>query len=141
LLLEDGRAIEFTEDGARRVDPVTAGRVCVDSGSLEEIEDVVIRDRKHLSEDGIVVPIIAIDKHTGKMESHPEIVTRGLMSDNGQELVAGARLVIMKTVEESNAEEKSDWGVIKEKIRVDLKRYISKQTSKRPLILPVILEV
>src|SRR5205814_8750344 len=93
------------------------------------------------SSDLIVVPIIAIDKHTGKVESHPEIVTRGLMSDNGQELIVGARLVIMKTVEESNAEEKSDWGVIKEKIRVDLKRYISKQTSKRPLILPVILEV
>jgi ribonuclease J len=141
LLVEDGRPIEFTEDGARRLEPVTAGRVCVDSGSLEEIEEVVIRDRKHLSEDGIVVPIIAIDKHTGKMESHPEIVSRGLMSDNGQELIAGARLVIMKTVEESNAEEKSDWGVIKEKIRVDLKRYINKQTSKRPLILPVILEV
>jgi len=141
LLLEDGRPVEFTEDGARRLEPVTAGRVCVDSGSLEEIEEVVIRDRKHLSEDGIVVPIIAIDKHTGKMESHPEIVTRGLMSDNGQELITGARVVIMKTVEESNAEEKSDWGVIKEKIRVDLKRYINKQTSKRPLILPVILEV
>jgi ribonuclease J len=88
-----------------------------------------------------VVPIIAIDKHTGKMESQPEIVTRGMFSDNGQELIAGAREVIMKTVEQSNAEEKSDWGVIKEKIRVDLKRYINKQTSKRPLILPVILEI
>jgi ribonuclease J len=141
LLIEDGKTIEFTEDGVHRCDPVTAGRVCVDSGSLEEIEDVVIRDRKHLSEDGVVVPIIAIDKHTGKLESQPEIVTRGLVSDNGQELIAGARLVILKTVEESNAEEKSDWGVIKEKIRVDLKRYISKHTSKRPLILPVILEV
>jgi ribonuclease J len=141
LLIEDGQSIEFTEDGARRRDPVAAGRVLVDSGSLEEIEEVVIRDRKHLSEDGVVVPIIAIDKHTGKLESHMEIVTRGLMSDNGTELIAGARQVIMKTVEESNAEEKSDWGVIKEKIRVDLKRYINKQTSKRPLILPVILEV
>jgi ribonuclease J len=141
LLVEDGQSVEFTEDGARRRDPVTAGRVCVDSGSLEEIEDVVIRERKHLSEDGVVVPIIAIDKHTGKVESQPEIVTRGLMSENGTELIAGARVVVMKTVEESNAEEKSDWGVIKEKIRVDLKRYINKQTSKRPLILPVILEV
>jgi ribonuclease J len=141
LLIENGQSIEFMEDGARRRDPVAAGRVLVDSGSLEEIEEVVIRDRKHLSEDGVVVPIIAIDKHTGKLESHMEIVTRGLMSDNGTELIAGARLVIMKTVEESNAEEKSDWGVIKEKIRVDLKRYINKQTSKRPLILPVILEV
>jgi ribonuclease J len=141
LLLEDGKTIEFTEDAVYRRDPVTAGRVCVDSGSLEEIEEVVIRDRKHLSEDGVVVSIIAIDKHTGKMESHPEIVTRGLMSDNGQELIAGARAVIINTVEQSNAEEKSDWGVIKEKIRVDLKRYINKHTSKRPLILPVILEV
>ncbi|HYL83403.1 MAG TPA: ribonuclease J [Candidatus Angelobacter sp.] len=141
LLIEDGQSIEFTEDGAFRREPVAAGRVLVDSGSLEEIEEVVIRDRKHLSEDGIVVPIIAIDKHTGKLESQPEIVTRGLMSDNGQELLIGAREVLMKTVSESNAEENSDWGVIKEKIRVDLKRYISKQTSKRPLILPVILEV
>jgi len=141
LLLENGQSIEFTHDGVRRVDPVTAGRVCVDSGSLEEIEDVVIRERKHLSEDGVVVPIIAIDKHTGKLESQPEIVTRGMFSDNGQELLVGAREVIMKTVAASNAEEKSDWSVIKEKIRVDLKRYINKQTSKRPLILPVILEI
>ena len=141
LLIEDGQSIEFTEGGARRRDAVTAGRVLVDSGSLEEIEEVVIRDRKHLSEDGVVVPIIAIDKHTGKLESQPEIVTRGLMSDNGQELIVGAREVLMKTVSESSAEENSDWGVIKEKIRVDLKRYISKQTSKRPLILPVILEI
>ncbi len=141
LVLEDGHTLEFTEDGAFRRDPVTAGRVCVDSGSLEEIEEVVIRDRKHLSEDGVVVPIIAIDKHTGRMESQPEIVTRGMFSDNGTEFIAGARDVILKTVEQSNAEEKSDWSVIKEKIRVDLKRYINKQTSKRPLILPVILEV
>ena len=76
------------------------------------------------------------------MESQPEIVTRGIsLSDNGTEFIAGARDVVLKTVEQSNAEEKSDWSVIKEKIRVDLKRYINKQTSKRPLILPVILEV
>jgi ribonuclease J len=141
LILEDGNTLEFTEDGAFRRDPVTAGRVLVDSGSLEEIEEAVIRDRKHLSEDGVVVPIIAIDKHTGRMESHPEIVTRGLFSDNGNEFLAGARDVILKTVEQSNSEEKSDWSVIKEKIRIDLKRYINKHTSKRPLILPVILEV
>ena len=141
LLIEDGQTIEFTEDGAYRREPVTAGRVCVDSGSLEEIEEAVIRDRKHLSEDGVVVPIIAIDKHTGRMESQPEIVTRGMFSDNGQELMAGAREVVLKTVEQSNSEEKMDWGVMKEKIRVDLKKYINKHTSKRPLILPVILEV
>jgi ribonuclease J len=141
LLMEDGQVVEFTEDRAYRRDPVTAGRVLVDSGSLEEIEEAVVRDRKHLSEDGVLVPIIAIDKHTGKMDMQPEIVTRGMFSDNGQELIAGARDVVLRTVEQSNSEEKMDWSVMKEKIRVDLKRYINKHTSKRPLILPVILEV
>jgi len=141
LLIENGQNIEFTEDGAFRREPVTAGRVLVDSGSLEEIEEVVVRERKHLSEDGVVVPIIAIDKHTGKLESQPEIVTRGFMSDNGSDLVTGARDIVLRTINTSNAEERADWSVIKEKIRVDLKRYINKQTSKRPLILPVILEV
>ncbi len=141
LLMEDGKCIEFTEDGAFRRDPVTAGRVLVDSGSLEEIEAIVVRDRKHLSEEGVVIPIIAIDKHTGKLESAPEVVSRGLMSENNGELLAGAKEIVMKTFELSNLEERADWSVIKEKIRVDLKRYISKQTSKRPLILPVILEV
>jgi ribonuclease J len=142
LLIEDGQPIEFTDDRAYRREPVAAGRVCVDSGSLEEIGEVVIRDRRHLSEDGVVVPIIAINKHTGQIESQPEIVTRGFMpSDNGLELINGAREVVLRTVEQSNAEEKTDWSVIKEKIRVDLRRYLKKQTSKRPLILPVILEL
>ncbi len=142
LLLESGQPVEFTSEGAFRRDPVPAGRVCVDSGSFEEIEEVVIRDRRHLAEDGVVVPIIAIDKHTGRLETSPEIVTRGFLpSEDGQELIARAREVILRTVEQSNAEEKTDWSVIKEKIRVDLKRYLNKQTSKRPLILPVILEV
>jgi ribonuclease J len=142
MLIEDGQPIEFTEDRAYRREPVTAGRVCVDSGSLEEIDEVVIRDRKHLSEDGVVMPIIAINKHTGQIESQPEIVTRGFMpSDNGLELINGAREVVLRTVEQSNAEEKTDWSVIKEKIRIDLRRYLKKQTSKRPLILPVILEL
>jgi ribonuclease J len=141
LLLENGKCIEFTEDGVHRRDPVVAGRVLVDSGSLEEIEEMVVRDRKHLSEEGVVIPIIAIDKHTGQVESAPEIVTRGLMSENGNEFLAGARDVVSRTVETSNLEERADWSVMKEKIRIDLKKYINKQTSKRPLILPVILEV
>jgi len=143
FLLESGHPIEFSADGrARKLEPVPAGRVMVDSGSLEEVEDIVIRDRRHLSEDGVLVPIIAIDKHTGKIEISPEIVTRGFLpSDDGQEILAKAREVILKTIDQSSDEEKMDWSVIKEKIRVDLKRYLNKQTAKRPLILPVILEV
>jgi ribonuclease J len=142
FLLESGQPLEFTPDGrAHRREPVPAGRVMVDSGSLEEIEEVVVRDRKHLSEDGVVVPIIAIDKHTGRVEISPEIVTRGFLSEDGQEILAKAREVVLRTIEQSSDEEKGDWSVIKEKIRADLKRYLNKQTSKRPLILPVILEV
>jgi ribonuclease J len=142
LMVESGQPIEFTPDGAYRREPVQVGRVCVDSGSLEEIEDVVIRDRRHLAEDGVVVPIIAINKHSGRIEISPEIVTRGFLpAEDGQELLALARNVVLKTMEQSNPEEKTDWSVIKEKIRVDLKRFLNKKTSKRPMILPVILEV
>ena len=143
ILLETGHPVEFTADGrAYQREAVPAGRVMVDSGSLEEVEEVVIRDRRHLSEDGVVVPILVIDKHTGQIELSPEIVTRGFLpAEDGQETIAKAREVILKTVELSSDEEKMDWSVIKEKIRVDLKRYLNKQTAKRPLILPVILEV
>jgi ribonuclease J len=142
ILLESGNPVEFTQNGAFRREPVPAGRVLVDSGSLEEIEEVVVRDRRHLAEDGVVVTIIAIDKHTGRLESAPEIVTRGFLpSEDGQEIMNKAREVILKTLEQSTSEEKTDWGVMKEKIRADLKRFINKQTAKRPLILPVILEI
>jgi ribonuclease J len=142
ILLESGHPLEFTANGAFRREQVTAGRVLVDSGSLEEIEEVVVRDRQHLAEDGVVVTIIAINKHTGRLESPPEIVSRGFLpSDDGQEVMVKAREVIMKTLEQSTSEEKTDWGVMKEKIRADLKRFLNKQTAKRPMILPVILEI
>jgi ribonuclease J len=122
---------------------VTVGRVCIDSGSLDDVvEDMIIRDRRHLSEDGFVLPIIAINKHTGKSESLPEIVSRGFVSlDEGAELMQEARQIVAKTVETSTQEERTDWGVMQEKIRADLKRFLIKQTSRRPLIMPVILEV
>jgi ribonuclease J len=108
----------------------------------EVVEEMVIRDRRHLSEDGIVLPIIAIDRQTGRMEGLPEIVSRGFaLAEDGSDFMQTARQVVAKTLEVSNREEKTDWGVIKEKIRADLKRYIVKETSRRPLIMPVILEL
>jgi len=102
---------------------------------------MVIKDRRHLSEDGFVLPVIAINKLTGTVESTPEIVMRGFASADEAGFVAEARKVIARTLDESTAEEKADYGVIKEKIRADLKRFISKTTSRRPLIMPVILEI
>jgi ribonuclease J len=103
---------------------------------------MVIRDRRHLSEDGFVLPIIAINKHTGRCEGLPEIVSRGFMSmDESSAVLQEARQVVMKTLDNSTAEERTDLGVMQEKIRADLKRYLNKQTQRRPLIMPVILEV
>jgi ribonuclease J len=106
------------------------------------VGDTVIRDRRHLSEDGIVLPILAINKHSGKLESSPEIVSRGFSNmDNDSQFMQMARQIVTKTLDDSNREEMTDWGVMKEKIRADLKRYINKETQKRPLIIPVILEI
>jgi len=141
ILIESGDILEFDELGARKVGRVNVGRVCIDSGSRTDVvEDLIIKDRRHLSEDGFVLPIIAINKLTGRVETAPEIVTRGF--EPGEDgFLDGARQLVMQTLEVSSDEEKADYGVIKEKIRADLKRYISKQTQKRPLIMPVILEI
>jgi ribonuclease J len=143
FILESGETLEVDRDGAQKGEPVPVGRVCIDSGSLDEIvEDIVIRDRRHLSEDGFVLPIIAINRHTGRSETPPEIVSRGFMSmEESAGVLQEARQVVMKTLDGSTTEERGDWGVMQEKIRADLKRYISKHTSRRPLIMPVILEV
>jgi ribonuclease J len=143
FLMESGDVLELDANSAQKVGRVTVGRVCIDSGSVDEVvEEMVIRDRRHLSEDGIVLPIIAINRHTGRIETLPEIVSRGFASaEDGSDFMQVARQVVAKTLETSNQEEKTDWGVMKEKVRADLKRYIVKQTSRRPLIMPVILEV
>jgi len=143
FIMESGDVLEIDHHGARKAGHVQVGRVCIDSGSVDDVvQEVVIRDRRHLSEDGIVLPVIAINRHTGRIESLPEIVSRGFaLAEDGSEFMQSARQVVAKTLEGSNQEEKTDWGVMKEKIRADLKRFIVKETSRRPLIMPVILEV
>jgi ribonuclease J len=143
FIMESGDILEIDHHGARKAGKVQVGRVCIDSGSIDDVvQEMVIRDRRHLSEDGIVLPIIAINRHTGRMENQPEIVSRGFaVAEDDGAFVENARQIVAKTLEGSNQEEKTDWGVIKEKIRADLKRHIVKQTQRRPLIMPVILEV
>lgn len=143
FILESGDTLEIDDRGASKGEPIPVGRVCIDGGSLDEVvEDLVIRDRRHLSEDGFVLPIIAINKHTGRSEGLPEIVSRGFMSmEDSAQVLQDARQIVMKTLDGSTAEERGDWGVMQEKIRADLKRFLTKKTSRRPLIMPVILEV
>src|ERR1700723_881070 len=141
LLLEDGDILELDANTAVKAGKVTTGRICIDAGSTTDVvEDLVIRDRKHLSEDGIVLAIITINKRTGKVERAPEVVTRGFVTG---EIALGdqAGEIVNRTLDASSAEEKVDYGVMKEKIRLDLKRYIQKSTSRRPMIMPIILEI
>ena len=141
ILLEDGEILDLDKNSANKTGKITVGRVCIDAGgSIDVVEDVVIRDRHHISEGGIVLPIITINKRTGKVETAPEVVMRGFAVDDPT-VIQESRLVVQRTLESSSDEEKADYGVIKEKIRTDLKRYIQKSTSRRPLIMPVILEI
>jgi len=143
MMIESGDILEFDEMGARKAGRIAIGRICIDSNSMGDVvEDLVIKDRRHLSEDGIVLPIIAINKLTGRVESAPEIVMRGFAASTNEDgFLEQARTTVMNTLEASSDEEKGDYGMIKEKIRQDLKRFIVKNTSRRPLIMPVILEI
>ncbi|HUH64176.1 MAG TPA: ribonuclease J, partial [Terracidiphilus sp.] len=139
IVLEDGDVLELDADDARKRDKVTAGRVLIDSGSsIDVVEDLVIRDRRILSEDGIVLAVLAINKRTGKVERAPELVMRGF---GAADISDQARETVLKTLDGLSAEQKSDYGMVNEKVRVELKRLIQKTTGRRPLIMPVILEI
>ena len=142
IVMESGDHLVIEADQAVLLEKVPVGRVCIDEGSLEEVDEVVMRERRHISEDGIVLPIIAINKHTGALERSPEIVSRGfIMMDQNEELMTNASGVVLKTIEGSSLEEKTDQTVIRNKITRDLKKFFFKQTQKRPMVLPVILEI
>jgi ribonuclease J len=141
IVAETGDIIRFGAESAEIVGKAPVGRVLIDEGSLEEVEEVVIRDRRHISEDGIVLLIIAINKQSGMMEIPPEIVFRGVAFIEEERLLAESRQMVIDTINSATVEERGDWTVIKEKIRKDLKKFFSKQTAKRPFILPVILEI
>jgi ribonuclease J len=141
LLLEDGDVLELDRNGAEKVGKITTGRVCIDNNSTADVvEDTVIRDRKQLGGDGLFLPIIAINKRTGQVEGLPEISTRGFAADD-PELLRNAREILVRTLEQSSEEERRDYGVMKDKIRGDLKRFIQKNANRRPLIMPIILEL
>ena len=141
IVAETGNIIRFGPAGAEIAGKAPVGRVLIDEGSLEEVEEVVIRDRRHISEDGIILPIIAINKQTGMMEIPPEIIFRGVAFIEEERLLAESKQMLTETIGAASVEERGDWTVIKEKIRKDLKKFFYKQTAKRPSILPVILEI
>ncbi len=140
---EDGEILEINPAGLVRGGQAAFGRVFIDSGSQDEVsEEVVVRDRRHLAEDGIVLPILAISKATGQVQREPEIITSGFVSPiMADGMLARARQVVKTSVANAGREESGDWSLIKDRIRRDLRKYLQNETNKRPLVLPVILEV
>ena len=113
--------------------------------ALQMIDDavdglLVAGDNAGAEQDGVFLPIIAINKRTGQVEGTPEITTRGFAADD-PELLRNARDIVVRTLEQSSAEERRDYGVMKDKIRGDLKRFLQKNANRRPLIMPIILEL
>ena len=142
VLAESGDVIALDESSFEIAEKITVGRTLIDDSGSGRIDELVLRDRKHLAYDGIVLPIVAINKSSGELESAPEVIQRGLaISDEGGEFLAKARIIVAETVANASHQERTDWAVIKEKIRLELKRHIQRETGRRPMIIPVVLEI
>ena len=142
LLAENGDLISFDGEGGRITDKVPAGRILIDGTRSGEVGDEVLRDRRHLSGDGLVVPVVAIGRQSGALEETPDVITRGFVLDARTEaLLKEIPSLLAATIEGASVEERTDPGLIKEKIRVDLQRFFRKRSGLRPLVLPVIMEI
>jgi ribonuclease J len=143
LLAQDGDVIRFDTQGGRIADKAPTGRVLIDVTRVGEVGDEVLRDRRHIAADGLVVAVVAISRHTGALASDPEIVARGFVVDSGQaeSLFSDAERVIAGCIDESGVEERTDQGLMTEKLRMELRRFFKKRTGRRPLVLPVLMEI
>lgn len=142
LVIENGDVLRLSSRETGVVDRIAFGRRFIDEGHLEEVHDVVLRDRRYLSEDGFVVVVLRLDRFGGDLIGEPEIVSRGfVMMESSNELLSATRAEIVATVAECSVEEKRDEELFKEILRKRLKRFLRKQTGKRPMVLPLTVEI
>jgi len=142
LMAEDGDVLRFNGTGAGVAERVPAGRVLIDGTRTGEIADEVLRDRRHLAGDGLVVAVVAINGQTGALEQTPELIPRGLAIDSRHEAVLReAADVLARAIESAPREERTDPGLLKERIRLEMQRLFRKRAGRRPLVLPVVMEV
>jgi ribonuclease J len=142
VLAENGDLIRFDGDGGRVAGKVPAGRILIDGTRSGEVGDEVLRDRRHLAGDGLVVPVVTIGRQSGTLEETPDVITRGFVLDTRTEaLLKEIPSLLATTLETAGIEERTDPGLIKERIRVDLQRFFRKRSGLRPLVLPVVMEI
>ena len=141
LLAENGDVVRFDDGGARLAGKVPAGRILIDGTRSGEVGDEVLRDRRHLAGDGLVVPVVTIGRQSGTLEE-TDVITRGFVLDTRTEgLLKEIPALLAATLESASVEERTDPGLIKEKIRVDLQRFFRKRSGLRPMVLPVVMEI
>ncbi len=142
LLAQDGDVMHFDQAGARIADRAPTGRVLIDTTRMGEVGDEVLRDRRHLAGDGVVVAVVGINRMTGAIVGEPELVARGfVVDDDDSTLFDDAAGAIARCVESSNLEERADQGLMTEKLRGELRRFFKKRSGRRPLVLPILMEI
>jgi ribonuclease J len=140
FVLTDGDVLEIDGDGADIVGRVPADYVYVDGLGIGDVNDFVLRDRQHLASDGIFVVVAAVDRHTGTLTRNPEVMSHGFVgADDEQELLDGARQIVIDTL--GGEERHVDWRELHETLKDDVASYLHRQTHRRPLVIPVMLEV
>ncbi len=142
ILAETGDIINVTPESLTICGKAPFGRRFIDEGGVAELDEFVVRDRQHLSEEGVVLAVVAVNKSTGRIEGSPELVSRGHVQENeSAAFLSEAREIVIRTLEESTLEEREDPLVLTEIIRADLKRFFRKRTGTRPMIVPVVMEI
>ncbi|MEE2822677.1 MAG: ribonuclease J [Acidobacteriota bacterium] len=142
LIIENGDNLQLRSNSAEVTDKVTVGRRFIDEGTLGQVDNTVLKDRRFLSEDGFLVAILRVDRLTGKLIDKPELVSRGfVLAETSTEFLESIRNEITHIVSEASEEEKQNREEFNELLHKSLKRFIRKRTGKRPIILPVFIEM
>jgi ribonuclease J len=140
FVLTDGDVLELDQRSARVVGRVPADWVYVDGLGVGDIDHVVLRDRRHLASDGMVVIILAIDKNTGKVVGQPEVVSRGFVDiEESEDLLRKTQRMVVASLE--GADHIAEWGVVNTKVKDAIARFLYDETRRRPMVLPVSVEV
>lgn len=141
-LISTGDVLELCDESAKVVDHVQNGGILVDGLGVGDVGNIVLRDRQHLSEDGILIVVLTLEKYSNQLLAGPDIVSRGFVYVRESEgLMDGARQVVEEAIEQCLSKKVADWGKMKTSIKDTLSDYLWKKTKRNPMILPIIMEV
>lgn len=142
FVTDNGKVIEITGESGRISGTVDSGNILVDGLGVGDVGNIVLRDRKHLSEDGLMVVVVTISKEDGKVMSGPDIVSRGFVYvRESEDLIDGAKLVVREALKKCEDNNVREWATLKSAIKDSLRGYLYERTKRRPMILPIIMEV